>query len=157
MRISVNAGICETVAARRISQGGATKGPQGVTAQRRKGWASWVAVAAAYLLAIQTLLVGLTLGSTAAPLQTSDAHAVLCLTGPSTSEGDASSNKAHVPNCCVLGCGMFNAAFAPPPQTARLISLQSTMTLVSIPARDQHVVVVSVRTPGNPRAPPLKV
>ncbi|WP_112664282.1 hypothetical protein [Microvirga flavescens] len=128
-----------------------------MAAQRKKGWASWVAVAAAYLIAVQTLLVGLTLGSAAAPLQTGDAHAVLCLTNPvAQQDGDASSGKTHLPNCCILGCGMFGSALAPPPQFVTFLDLPIVASAAAIPVRDHQVVAISFRTPGNPRAPPLR-
>ncbi|MFG1462523.1 hypothetical protein V5F77_06445 [Xanthobacter sp. DSM 24535] len=92
-----------------------------MTAQH-PAWKAWTAVAAAYLLVLQVLLIGMSIGAHAGPLSLVDGAGALCLSSSSGGPPAGDDAPAHaLPDCCVLGCTMFGPAAAPPPPTALLV------------------------------------
>jgi hypothetical protein len=117
----------------------------------------WVAVLAAYALAVQALLASLAIGASAAPLSLDSPDIIIC-TGHSAEtlpgKGDP-TQSGHVPDCCTIGCSMFwHAVLSAPGATSGPVRL---VRPTDPPFRlwpEPH----SARregTPGNPRAPPL--
>jgi hypothetical protein len=76
--------------------------PANVRRQCQRKWTSWVALAAAYLMAVQTLLVSLNLGAIAAHLNGDMSGHVLCLGGVPGRSGLAFAGVVAL-NCAPKG------------------------------------------------------
>ncbi len=77
-------------------------------------WRAWTAVAAAYLLVLQMLVVGL-----ATPAFALESAGILCQSAATAdSDGSQSPSGTASADCCVLGCPMFGPSVAPPPHLA---------------------------------------
>lgn len=121
----------------------------------RGGWQRWVALAAAYLFAIQTVLVVVAPAVSAGP---ADPLHVLCYGAGSalsgTQGGSQDNPQAPHQTCCSLACTMFGSGLAP----AGEASLPPVVLVVSVappaPWNDARTDRRGWR-PGNPRAPPL--
>ncbi len=106
-----------------------------------------IALLAAYVVALQGLLLPLTLVAYAAP------ESVLCTTtGPETPQP-----AGHDTGCaCAAGCGMQCGAstLAGPPAQA-LIAARTADAIVTVPLLSVRVAILSPDgTPHSPRAPP---
>lgn len=124
--------------------------------QRQREWTSWVALAAAYLMAVQTLLVGLNLGAMAEPVKGNMSGHVLCL-GSVPGQDDTSqpaSETSHAAQCCALGCGMFGPTISAPPRLITIVTYAVETSIHAIPIVDDHASAAIVWTPRNARAPP---
>ena len=117
----------------------------------------WVALVAAYMLAAQTLFVGLTSGLHAAPRSLGGAGLVLC-----TAEGldslpadDDQRTSSRLPDCCLSASGLLALA-APPVAESGLAAPPCTEHEVLVfRARQDRPVPSRDGSLGNPRAPPL--
>lgn len=112
---------------------------------------------AAYILAAQTLLVGLAHGLHAAPRSPDAAGLVICTTEglAALPSGDEREGSKHLPACCVSGCGML--AFAAPSTNHAAVETAppAAYTMPVLPARDDAAIPSRYGLQGNPRAPPL--
>jgi hypothetical protein len=121
------------------------------TAMARSGWQRWVALVAAYLFAIQTVLVVVAPGVNAGaanPLH------VLCY-GAGSSAPDIQDNpQAPHETCCSLACSMFGSVLAPPGEAALPLIVSAVSAAPSLSWNDVRIDAHGW-TPGNPRAPPL--
>lgn len=80
-------------------------------------WRMPLALAAAYLLVLQMVVVGFTLGAQAAPAAT-DLHDILCTTSGDHGGGPDESLPGHL-DCCTQGCPMLGSlGIAAPPAVA---------------------------------------
>jgi hypothetical protein len=125
--------------------------------RRRQGWDVWVALGAAYLVVVQMLVTGIALGAQAAPSRQADLFTVICSFHGTTAAPDGpgqSSDHAHLPACCVLGCSMFGPTVAPPPAIAGILVPRQIVREPVFALADQPPLAQERRTPGNPRAPP---
>ena len=125
---------------------------------RRTRWGSRVALCAAWLLVVQALLTGLSLGASAAPVQRDFFGNVICSEAArSGTEDGQPANPAHLPTCCVLGCSMAAAAAVPPPPAPGLPAARPAGRFVAPPSADERGARSAFRTPRNTRAPPASV
>lgn len=117
----------------------------------RHGWQRWVALAAAYLFAIQTILVAIAQGAQAAPALS---HDVFCYgAGASTSGSQNESQEPHQ-TCCSFACTMFAPALGLPGESVLpLVAANVSIAGLSPASRTPHEA--RRWRPGNPRAPPL--
>lgn len=116
--------------------------------QRRR---SWVALAAAYLLFVQALLTGASLGAAAAPAV--DFHgAVICTAGHAADPAVPGDPPGDAAACCVLGCAAAGAALPPP--AAALSAPPVGFETRAARVRDIGLVRAAERTPRSTRAPP---
>jgi hypothetical protein len=121
---------------------------------RTRGTSSgfWIALAAAWLLLVQSIA-----GSfAAAPQQALDAFGnPLCITSTDHSQPDNDHHK--VPGCCILGCNAIASYIASPPDDAWLENGFEATTIRFAPALRDIVVGEDDHDPGSPRAPPTLV
>lgn len=131
-------------------------------AQQRTAWRDWTAIAAAYLLVLQILAVGLAAGAQAA-MQGADASGIICTTSqasksqaPGAPGPDGGRPAGHDgPDCCVMGCPMFTPAAAPPPAIGG-ITTPAMRPALAIRMRGEPRLVSDQRhSPGLARAPPV--
>lgn len=125
--------------------------------RKRRGQGSWVALAAAYILVIQSILGAFALGATAAPLPLDAFGTIICLSHETAAlPGDDGSSGPHkMPDCCTIGCSLFQAAFTPAiAHEGPLFGLNRESATV-FRAPPPLVPRASEGSPGNPRAPPF--
>lgn len=116
-------------------------------------WRKAAALIAAYVLLLQMVLVGLSLGAHADPARLDSFGNVLCATGQPGSPATPADDPAHHTDCCFAFCqNVGTAAVATPDITvpARLAPA-SVKTLES-----QHIPALetALATPWQARAPP---
>ncbi len=124
---------------------------------RRKGCNSWPALAAAYLLVIQTLILGFAQTTHASVVQRDFLGNVICsseLNKAGQDEPGQPSNHLHRQNCCVLGCKMFGPSVAPPPTIISFVQFRSAEANAEVNLSDKYFIICKQRTPRNTRAPP---
>lgn len=122
---------------------------------RGKRTGSWVALAAAYLLFVQALLTGASLGAQAAPVAVDFHGAVIC--HPSALDDAAPAapdGHGGAATCCVLGCAAGGAVLPPPGAAALAAPARRNPDLVP-PRADAPLALPGQRTPRHTRAPPL--
>lgn len=121
-------------------------------------WRAWTAVAAAYLLVLQVLVMGIAGGAHAAPLSLDHVVTVMC--GPSAHGGtalpvDGGPAPHQSPSCCVLGCSMFGPGAAPPPASWSHVRHPLAGAADTVSVRPLLVRwSAHGASPGLPRAPP---
>jgi hypothetical protein len=117
-----------------------------------------VALAAAYLLFLQALLSGFVSVASAAGPHPQDAFGnVICSSTGEAPDTPARGSHHKAADCCLPGCGQFSPPLAPAPDLAVFVapaeasagSAGLPVALVFAPA--------AIRTPQNPRAPPVQV
>ena len=115
---------------------------------------SWIALAAAYVLFVQALLTGASLGAAAAPAV--DFHgAVICTAGHGDrTDPGAPGSHGDAALCCVLGCAAAGAAL-PAPDAAAGAPTPRRETRLAVVARAGPLARAAERTPRRTRAPPI--
>jgi hypothetical protein len=113
-----------------------------VTLLRRKGWSVWIALAAAWLIAVQPLLSAAALAA--------QPGAVMCGT---QAPRDNPSDHSHPPGCCMIGCPMC-APLAAPPIVAGLDARQPIPMAPATAGADAGLILSPERNQRQPRAPP---
>ncbi len=117
------------------------------------GRTRWVAVCAAYLLLVQTLITAFALG--AAALGAPEHVAPICTSSTGPLPSPANDDRSWpLPSCCLAGCGLSvtTAPLLSPigslgrPQQVAVGRLNAVATEIPISPRE--------RSPGRPRAPP---
>ncbi|MER9139443.1 DUF2946 family protein [Mesorhizobium sp. M0047] len=116
-----------------------------------------VALVAAYLLLLQSTLGAFAFGNVPNASQLDAFGNVICTHGGATQLPGGNQPPSHQPACCVLGCGMFSPAFAPPPDAGLALDSRSFETVAFVFRAAIHLDFVRERSPSNPRAPPLTV
>ena len=117
----------------------------------RTRWSFGVALVAAWLLVLQSMVGAPALSASSAQLDSFGN--VLCTThGIKTVPG---GDTGHTPDCCFLGCAAFGTALATPPEAGALLASLSFEAEKLVLASDQFLDRLRGRTPANPRAPPL--
>ncbi|MFG1426826.1 DUF2946 family protein [Roseixanthobacter glucoisosaccharinicivorans] len=130
-----------------------------ILAKPRTSWRAWAAIAAAYLLVLQMLAVGLAAGAQAAQAaaQGPDAFGVICSSSPtengSPTEGGAPAHHDGL-DCCVLGCPMFGPAAAPPPAAEGFVAPVRHAAAMLRRGADFSAAPGQRRSPSRARAPP---
>ncbi|MER8437470.1 hypothetical protein NKH36_19790 [Mesorhizobium sp. M1312] len=112
------------------------------------------AFAAAYLLVLQSMLGAFAFGLSPNASQLDAFGNVIC-----TQEGAAQlpggDPQQHMPACCMLGCGVASAAYAPPPAAGTVSGNFSIETVAFVLPAFRHLDFARDRSPSNPRAPPV--
>ncbi|ESZ22157.1 DUF2946 family protein [Mesorhizobium sp. L48C026A00] len=109
--------------------------------------------AAAYLLVLQSVLGAFAFGIGPDASQRDAFGNVIC-----THEGAAQrpgGDQQHIPACCVPGCGVASAVYAPPPAAATPSGNFSVETVAFVLPAFRHLDFARDRSPSNPRAPPV--
>lgn len=127
--------------------------------QGKRNWMSWVAVAAAYLMIVQALLVGVKSGAMAATGMSGIPGHVLCLTdaSQSTETQQPASDSTHTQPCCTIGCHMFGPALSAPPQASAAILYPVEASLCAFDIADDRILCPVAQAPLNARAPPQTI
>lgn len=114
-------------------------------------WRAWTALAAAYLLVLQMLMVGL-----ATPALTLESTGILCQgAANSDAEGPLAPAGGAAADCCILGCPMFGPTVAPPPGHVALDSARSWQE--AVPHGQPLLIASGLGAPAaQARAPPSK-
>ncbi|WP_158043878.1 DUF2946 family protein [Skermanella pratensis] len=113
----------------------------------------WVALGAAYLLALQMLLSGMAISAAAASPERIYGDS-LCTGGAASHSDGGQDGGPHLPSCCLTGCAMFGGGTAPP--------TGGVAVAAPVPARGAALAVSAAapvllpldQTPRRTRAPP---
>lgn len=121
---------------------------------RRKQWSLPVALAAAWLLLLQSTFGAFALGAAPDPTQLDAFGNVIC-TRDGATQLPGGQRPAHLPACCTLGCNMVSATYAPPPGVGMAPVSLSFEPVAFVAPVARHLDFTRERSPANPRAPPL--
>ncbi|MFD1986167.1 DUF2946 family protein [Mesorhizobium newzealandense] len=113
-----------------------------------------VALVAAYLLLLQSTLGAFAFGTGPNASQLDAFGNVICTREGAAQLPGGNPPPSHLPACCVLGCGMFSAAFAPPSEAGLALGSLSFETVAFVFPTAIHLDFARERSPSNPRAPP---
>jgi hypothetical protein len=114
-----------------------------------------VAFAAAYLLVLQSVLGAFAFGTGPNASQLDAFGNVICThEGAAQLPGGDPHQQPPMPACCVLGCGMGSAAFAPPSDSGTSLGSRSFEAVAFVLPAFRHLDFARDRSPSNPRAPP---
>ncbi|WP_421916241.1 DUF2946 family protein [Mesorhizobium sp.] len=114
-----------------------------------------VALVAAYLLLLQSVLGAFAFGTGPLAAQLDAFGNVIC-----THEGAAElpagdQHPAHMPACCTLGCSMVSHAYVPAPESGMELASLTFETVAFVFPAIVHLDFARERSPSNPRAPPI--
>lgn len=112
-----------------------------------------VAFAAAWFLALQSLLGAYAMAAGPQRLQLDAFGNVIC-THEGIGELPDGSQPAHMPDCCVLGCNLAAPLLASPPAPVALETGFGFQTQSFVTGAPDHLSFARQRSPANPRAPP---
>ncbi|SIT57356.1 conserved exported hypothetical protein [Mesorhizobium prunaredense] len=112
------------------------------------------AFAAAYLLVLQSVLGAFAFGIGPDASQRDAFGNVIC-TQQGAAQRPGDPHQQHMPACCVPGCGVASAVYAPPPAAATLSSNFSVETVAFVLPAFRYLDFARDRSPSNPRAPPV--
>ena len=119
---------------------------------QRRRWSIPVALAAAYLLLLQSMLGAFGAGPDASQL---DAFGnVICTHEGAAQIPGGDPHQQHMPACCMLGCSKVSAAHAPPPAAGTVSASLSFEAVAFVLPAFRHLDFARDRSPSNPRAPP---
>jgi hypothetical protein len=113
------------------------------------------AFAAAYLLVLQSVLGAFAFGIGPDASQRDAFGDVICTQQGAAQLPSSDPHQQHMPACCVLGCGVASAVYAPPPAAATLPGNFSVETVAFMLPAFRHLEFARYRPPSNPRAPPV--
>ncbi|WP_038361144.1 DUF2946 family protein [Bosea sp. 117] len=112
-----------------------------------------VAIFAAYLVVLQSLLGGLATGAHAGAASGLDAFGqIICRDGAADPQLPSAPDH-HVPDCCGLGCQLGIGAALPTPAVAAPVGLSGRGTKIAAP-HPALLLAAAERSPRNARAPP---
>lgn len=113
-----------------------------------------VALVAAWLLVLQSMVGAFALGaSAAAPLD--GFGNVICTHDGAAGFPGGDRRPAHPPACCVLGCSLASPALAAPPDAGPLlVRIDPETAQIAFPPSD-HRPRTRGHSPSSPRAPPF--
>ncbi|QIA21767.1 DUF2946 family protein [Mesorhizobium sp. AA22] len=112
------------------------------------------AFVAAYLLVLQSVFGAFASGFPDASQLDAFGNVICTQQGAAQLPG-GDPHQQHVPACCVLGCGMASAAYAPPPVAATVSGIFSVEAVAFVLPAFRHLDFARDRSPSNPRAPPV--
>ncbi len=133
-----------------------------MTRRTAQGRRSEAALFIALMLVVQALLSGLSLGLSAAPVdsiwQLDASGRIICTRdgGAATTPGEPGTPHHNAADCCTLGCSMVGALTPDLPREAAFHPAPSRVLGTGI-QRAEDPRASPGRTPQNPRAPPLHV
>ncbi|MER9563762.1 MULTISPECIES: DUF2946 family protein [unclassified Mesorhizobium] len=113
-----------------------------------------VAFAAAWLLVLQSMLGAFASGIEPNASQFDAFGNTICTHDGATQLPAGDPHPQHMPACCMLGCNLVSAVYAPPPDAGGPARSLSVETVAFILAAFRHRDFARARTPSNPRAPP---
>lgn len=124
---------------------------------RLNSWSRSVALVAAYMFVVQSLIGAFALGASAAPTQLDAFGNPLCITSSETADKEPDrGSHSSLPDCCTVACNMF-APVTPDERVAH--SLVNRRLPVSQPLqrpfRSINHARLDAQSPGSPRSPPL--
>jgi hypothetical protein len=122
--------------------------------KKGRRWSIPVALVAAYLLLLQSTLSAFAFATGPAASQIDAFGNVICTHEGTAQLPDGGPHPSHLPACCMLGCSMVSAAFAPPPDAGLALASLSFEAVVFIFPAATHLDFARQRSPSNPRAPP---
>jgi hypothetical protein len=118
---------------------------------------SWVAIVAAYVLVLQGLFGALVSGQSLAPaLLDRAAHLTLCAPGGEGVPLPGEEPAPHLPACCLLGCALAGAAYAPPDRPGLPQSVAPHATIVGFDNLAGQPLPGQERLAARPRGPPIR-
>lgn len=120
------------------------------TGRSRRGMA--VALFAAYVLVLQSLLGAFALG-TGTAAQTDAFGNVIC-THAGATEQPGGGPPNHQPSCCTLGCAFSASGLGTPPDAAPAPKIAFVEIAATAPAVPDRPLFSRHRSQANPRAPP---
>jgi heme A synthase len=134
--------------------------PDVFTRNRTARSSRWVAIAAAYLLVLQAVFVGLASGAHAAGMSL-DRSLAMTLCAPGDMQQGGHSDQGTPPHdqmtCCMSGCAS-SGSVAPAADGAYLPVIHRVLDLIAFARHlDAPHGYVAGRSPANPRAPPSLV
>ena len=113
-----------------------------------------VAFAAALLLLLQSALGAFAFAAAPDAAQLDAFGNVICTHDGAVQLPGGDPHQQHMPACCMLGCSMVSAAYAPPPDAGALARSLVFEAVAFPPPAFRHLDFARDRTPSNPRAPP---
>jgi len=122
---------------------------------RRQRWSITAAFVAACVLLLQSTLGAFAFGTAPDASQIDAFGNVICTHEGAVQLPGGDPHQQHMPSCCMLGCSMASAAYAPPPGVGIGPVSLSFETVAFVLASVRHADVTRERSPANPRAPPL--
>jgi hypothetical protein len=129
----------------------------GVLISRRQGWSSCVAIAAAYLLVVQTLVTGIVLGLQAGSIQAGvDGHVICNSVGaPSAPQGSGQpADPSEHQTCCILGCRMLGPTALPLSASSITLGAPAAAATLAPSQPSDRIGADLERSPRKTRAPP---
>jgi hypothetical protein len=113
----------------------------------QRGWLSWVSLGAAYLLMLQTLVVGFRLGGEADQVDT-----IICSpAGDQAAPNMPGQGHRHGPDCCLIGCGLCGSSAATPTE------IRPINAVVLKELSYDRIIAKSESTSHRARGPPQAV
>lgn len=112
-----------------------------------------MALAAAYVLVLQSLLATFAFGADSAAGRFDAFGNVIC-THAGATEKPAGDPQNHQPSCCTLGCAFSSLGFGAPPDVAVAARPDFAEIAVAAPATTNRPLFSRHRWQANPRAPP---
>lgn len=125
---------------------------------REKSGRVGVAIIAAYMLVLQSLVGAFALGTAAASPVLLDAFGnPLCITSSLGADSDAENgNHSAMPDCCTVACSMFAPITAEERAPRSLYNPVARITQPAEPVYESVTVSFALlRSPGSPRSPPF--
>lgn len=124
---------------------------------RRQGWSPTVALLAAYLLVVQSLLSAFSIGASASPAQLDFFGNVICTSKGAVTfpGGNDPADRHDMPYCCFFGCSIISPMVVSPPEFFGIVTSPLCQAVAFIFRGDEKAVVADEGKPSNPRAPPL--
>ena len=113
-----------------------------------------VALVAAWLLVLSSVLGALALGTAPQPAQLDAFGNVICTHDGTAELPDGDPHHQSVPPCCTFGCLLSGTVLSPPPVVSalsRAVVFEAAAFAASVPA---PALFPRERPAANPRAPP---
>lgn len=114
-----------------------------------------VAFAAAYLLVLQSVLGAFAFGIGPDASRRDAFGNVICTQEGAAERPGGDPHQHRMPACCMPGCGMALAVYAPPPAAAALSGIFSVEAVAFVLPAFRQLDFARDRSPSNPRAPPV--
>lgn len=121
----------------------------------RRRWGMVAALAAAYLLVLQSVAAAFAMGMGPDNAALDRFGNVICAQGFASELPAGDQHGKHMPACCMLGCSVASSALGAPPDLVSIDAGLSFQTVVFLPVKSAPVALRRDRSSANPRAPPL--
>ncbi|MBS7701510.1 MULTISPECIES: DUF2946 family protein [unclassified Chelatococcus] len=129
-----------------------------MSALRQQRGCAWVALVAAYMLILQSVLGAFAIGASASPERNDVFGTILCApSGDQSGASDDAPVRRHLPDCCLYGCSMFAPVLLSLPAAAETPFEHPVVLSHPLPDFGVRAPLRRDGSPGRPRAPPLLV